>query len=195
MIGQHFLRIAYRRKPKKDSFLYRDTSKYLKDVYGDTLDLGGGPGYLYLYMNHKTYYVVQDMDYRLLSYGNVEIDRVMALAEEQVFRDGSFDNIIIHDAFHHFFDIDTSLQNIFKIVRKKVFFFEIKSEGVTGKAIILFEKLMGFPANFLDYKSLSDKIRKIKENANIEYHDMGKFRYLLKVVIDPSHIQDTSSLQ
>ncbi len=185
MIGQHLLRIIYRRRPGRHPLLYKETIKFLEEVEGDTLDVGGGPGYLYLYIKEKPYYVVQDIDYIMLTYGDPEIDRVQAAAEELVFRRGSFENIIIHDALHHFRDVNKTLSNIASIASKKIMIFEIELGTLTGKFIKYLELLLGFPGNFYKSMDLKKKIEKIFQDSRIDIVKMGRFRYLLKAVRQP----------
>ena len=183
MIGQHLLRFFYKKRPKPDSFMYRDTIKHLSNIDGDTLDLGGGPGYLYLYLPVKNYYVVQDIDYIMLSHGEADVDRVQAAAEEKVFRNGSFDNIIIHDALHHFNDVDETLYNVLAIARKTILIFEIELGKLVGKIIKLFELLLGFPGKFFKSEELARKVNEIDPRIKVEIVKMGKFRYLLRILL------------
>lgn len=185
MIGQHLLRFIYKKKPSPNSILYRDVIKFIDDIDGDVLDLGGGPGYLHLYLKQKTYYVVQDIDYVLLSYGDMDIDRVQAAAEERVFRADSFDNIIIHDALHHFRDIDKTIDNVVSLARGRIWIFEIELGSPTGKLIKVFEKLLGFPGNLFRSAYLSRAIKNRYSHLGIELVKMGRFRYLLKVYCQP----------
>ncbi len=185
MIGQHLLRFFYKKKPRPNSFIYRDTIKHLADIDGDTLDLGGGPGYLYLYLKVKPYYVVQDLDYVMLSYGDSDVDKVQAAAEEEVFRKGAFDYIIIHDALHHFHNVELALRNATSISKKEIYIFEIELDKLLGKIIKVFELLLGFPGNFYKSKELVEKIREINSGLKIEIVKMGKFRYLLRALHQP----------
>ena len=185
MIGQHLLRLAYRRRPSKDSFLYRDAVKHISKVRGDILDMGGGPGYIYNFLGGNRYYVVLDIDYKLLSYGDDNIDKVLAMAEEKVLRDKSFDVVIIHDALHHFKDVDKALSNSIGIAREKIFIFEIEAGKISGKIIKMFEKLLGFPGNFISSDELYRKVGRFK-CIKVKMEKLDGLRYLIKIVRIPS---------
>ena len=193
MIGQHLLRLAYRRRPSRNSFLYRDTVKYLGGLEGDVLDLGGGPGYLYYFLGMKPYYVVQDIDFKMLQYGDTNIDRVQAMAEESVFREGSFDNIIIHDALHHFFDIEKSLLHAIRTMKRYIYIFEIEAGRILGKVIKLFEKVLGFPGNFVSSESLIHLLSKYNRCIECKKIDIDGLRYLIKISRIPNCNGGTSS--
>lgn len=185
MIGQRILRLIYRRRPSPKSIFYKETINYIMDLDGDTLDLGGGPGNLHLFIREKCYYVVQDIDFKMLSYGDQSIDKVLAPAEEKTFRNDVFDYIIIHDALHHFHDVDHVLNSIYGLSRKSILIFEIDLENMIGKFIKYLEILLGFPGNFYSSKKLIEKIRELKLGSISEVIKIGRFKYLIRVNPQP----------
>ncbi len=176
MIGQHLLRLAYR-KPPKESIFYGEAGKILSYEEGNVLDLGGGPGYLSRYIR-ECYYVVQDIDYKLLSYGSEAIDRVLAPAEERVFREACFDTVIMHDALHHFSDVDRALENAHTVSRGRIYIFEFDPGSIIGRFIWLFEKLLGFPGNFYRPEELKKKVGRLCPET--DFRRLDRFRYLVK---------------
>ncbi len=179
MIGQHLLRLVYRRPPPRKALFYGEAVKELREEEGDILDVGGGPGYLSMFIENPCYYVVQDIDYKLLSYGDDKLDRVCAPAETQVFREKSFDVVLMHDALHHFMDVDKAVENAVKICRGRLLIFEFDTDGCLGRFIKIFERVVGFPANFLRPDELSEKVA----NAgcpHTSFRRLDKLRYLVK---------------
>ncbi|HIE37233.1 TPA: class I SAM-dependent methyltransferase [Candidatus Geothermarchaeota archaeon] len=185
MIGQRILRIIYKKRPNPNSILYRETVDHIRDIDSDTLDLGGGPGYLHLFIKEKCYYVVQDIDFKVLSYGDHLIDKVLAPAEEKIFRDNTFNYIIIHDALHHFQDIDQVFKSIYGISKKYILIFEVELGNLIGKFIKYLEILLGFPGNFYSSKELIRMVQDSKLGSISEVIKTGRFRYLIKVDTQP----------
>jgi len=179
MIGQHLLRLVYRRPPPRKDFIYGDAAKELSMEEGDIVDIGGGPGYISMYLPRKVYYVVQDIDYKLLSYGAEYVDKVLAPAEERVFREKSFDVVLMHDALHHFTNPLASLRNAVTMCRGRLVIFEFNVDGLLGKIIKVFEKIVGFPGNFYKPDELSMMV--VEAGCpHTNYRVLDRLRYLVK---------------
>jgi demethylmenaquinone methyltransferase/2-methoxy-6-polyprenyl-1,4-benzoquinol methylase len=117
------------------------------------LDLGAGTGI----MSEFAYACRDDLQFTavdpaegMLKYSAEYIQTHKAYAETLPFDINSFDAILIGEALHHFIDIDTSIEEIVRVLKKegKLFIYDFDSSTFMGKLICRVEKILGEPGNF-----------------------------------------------
>ncbi len=182
MIGQVLLRILYRRVPVE---YYGEPARGLRG-YSRVLDLGGGNGALYRALGCREYYVVLDVDEQLASMApsTVCTERVVGDSQRLPLRsEGWRGAIVFHDSLHHFEDPVGALREAARVLREgAVMVYDYSARGVRGRLLYLFEKLLGFPARFLDPGEASKPLR--EAGLEVIVVDNG-FSYRLVAVKKP----------
>jgi SAM-dependent methyltransferase len=162
-IANHILRLLYTRILSEDKIEYRVVKNEVGELEGVIVDLGGGPGYIEKVISQKGggYIIDVDIDFYLLREGSIDIDKVMASADDKIFRDNSIDHVIIHDAFHHFANQDRVLKNYIEMTGRCIHIIDYDSSRMGGKLLNIFEKLIGFKSRFPNIKNLIKDISQL----------------------------------
>ncbi|MHB0979074.1 MAG: class I SAM-dependent methyltransferase [Thermoleophilia bacterium] len=120
---------------------------------GSLLDLGGGTGGLAARLAGALHAEVTILDPTPEMLARVPAHPALTVrlgvAEAAPFPDGSFDAVLVSDAFHHFRDLDRSVAEMVRVTRPGggLLILEIDPSG-WRRLIVLVERLVGEPANF-----------------------------------------------
>lgn len=123
---------------------------------GTLLDVGGGTGALAgkLARALQAQVTVLDPTAEMLRYvpGDGPVRAVQGTAEAMPFADGSFDALIVTDAFHHFRDQPGAVCEFARVVRPGglVVVVELDPRGLVMRLIVLGERLLGEPGAFFE---------------------------------------------
>lgn len=184
MIGKFLLRCLYRYAPLSIyDFLVKNIT-----IRGIILDAGGGSGgvlkALELRNMHHTIegYILLDPDIGLLRIAryrrSILLDIIAGIAECPPLRSNVIDNIIIHDALHHFKEPATALASLTKLLREdgSLIIVDYDRSYSFVKVLVLIEKLIGFPSNFLKLGELIKLLKNIGLRVN---KLLGGYNFLL----------------
>jgi len=128
------------------------------------LDLGAGTGimseFAYTCRNDLQFTAVDPAE-GMLKYSAEYIETHKAYAETLPFEKDRFDAILIGEALHHFSDIERSINEIVRVLKKegKLFIYDFDSSTVLGKIICRAEKILGEPGNFFTPNALEEKLK------------------------------------
>ncbi len=183
-LSQHILRIIYRKFMHSTPKVYNLMEDELEGLYGTVVDLGGGPGLLIplLFRKGATYVIDVDIDFEMLRVSTYDFDKVVADATDLIFREGSIEYVVIHDALHHFRYPVLTLGNYLGILRKCMFIVDIDANKRLGKFIAYLEKIMGFPSKFFGVDDLIKTLRKIK-SVHIRYTQRRSPNFFMEVCL------------
>lgn len=123
------------------------------------LDIGAGTGimseFAYACRNDLKFIAVDPAE-GMLKFSAEYIQTHKAYAEKLPFEEGSFEAILIGEALHHFSDVEKSMQEIVRILKKEgnLFIYEFDSSTFMGKSLCSIEKIFGEPGNFFPPKVL-----------------------------------------
>ena len=117
------------------------------------LDLGAGTGMMseFAYGCRKDLlFTAVDPAEGMLKYSAAYIQTHKAYAETLPFEKHSFEAILIGEALHHFEDIEKSIEEIVRVLKKrgKLFIYDYDSNTFIGGVICRIEKMLGEPGNF-----------------------------------------------
>lgn len=121
--------------------------------HASVLDLGAGTGI----MSEFAYTCRDDLQFTavdpaegMLKFSAEYIETHKGHAETLPFEEDSFEAILIGEALHHFTDIEKSIEEIVRVLKKegKLFIYEFDSSTFMGKMICRVEKILGEPGNF-----------------------------------------------
>ncbi len=125
------------------------------------LDLGAGTGM----MSEFAYSCREDLQFTavdpaegMLKYSADYIQTHQGHAERLPFEENCFDVILIGEALHHFSNIETSIEEIVRVLKKegKLFIYDFDSSTFMGKLICKAEKILGEPGNFFTPRALEE---------------------------------------
>ncbi len=128
---------------------------FLKPVSNDALvlDLGAGTGI----MSEFAYACRDDLQFTavdpaegMLKFSAEYVETHKANAEALPFEAERFEAILIGEALHHFQDVDKSMQEMVRVLKKegRLFIYDFDSSTFMGKNICKMEKILGEPGNF-----------------------------------------------
>ncbi|GIU00197.1 hypothetical protein TSL6_07030 [Sulfurovum sp. TSL6] len=121
--------------------------------HASVLDLGAGTGI----MSEFAYACRDDLQFTaldpsegMLKFSAEYIQTHKGHAETIPFEEDSFEAILIGEALHHFTDIEKSIDEIVRVLKKegKLFIYDFDSSTFMGKLICRVEKILGEPGNF-----------------------------------------------
>jgi demethylmenaquinone methyltransferase/2-methoxy-6-polyprenyl-1,4-benzoquinol methylase len=86
---------------------------------GSLLDIGGGTGRVAAALQgHIDHIVVVDLSHGMLSQAHKKnLDALQCYSEKLCFPDGTFDRIIMADAFHHIIDGKTTVSEMWRVLK------------------------------------------------------------------------------
>ncbi|MET1101067.1 MAG: methyltransferase domain-containing protein [Pyrodictiaceae archaeon] len=155
MLGQSLLRIIYR-KPSGLRAHYRKIASIIEERRV-ILDSGGGSGGLYVALEEEPeYYILLDPDVKLASRmtRSCRSEAVVAVAENTPLRPLAVDATVLNDSLHHFNAPVIGLLEALRVTRKCIYIRDYVAKGL-GRVIAFAEKLMGFPASFVELEILA----------------------------------------
>ena len=120
-------------------------------TYSEVIEVSGYVGNFRVKILKKPRYVIED---KCTACGDCE--KVCASACFYPFRERVFDVVVFHDSLHHFINPFKALREVSKIVKcnGRVMIFDFDKASLTVKLLALAEKLIGFPASFINLKHL-----------------------------------------
>ncbi len=140
---------------------------FLKPVskHARVLDLGAGTGIMseFAYAcRDDLHFTAVDPAEGMLKFSAEYIQTHKAHAEELPFEVESFEVILIGEAFHHFQDINKSMQEVVRVLKKegRLFIYDFDSSTFMGKSICRIEKILGESGNFF----APEELKKILES-------------------------------
>lgn len=146
---------------------------FLKPVSNDAsvLDLGAGTGI----MSEFAYACRDDLQFTavdpaegMLKFSAEYVETHKANAEALPFEAESFEAILIGEALHHFQDVDKSMQEMVRVLKKegRLFIYDFDSSTFMGKNICRMEKILGEPGNFF----APEVLKQILESYDFSVH-------------------------
>ena len=146
---------------------------FLKPVSNDAsvLDLGAGTGI----MSEFAYACRDDLQFTavdpaegMLKFSAEYVETHKANAEALPFEAERFEAILIGEALHHFQDVDKSMQEMVRVLKKegRVFIYDFDSSTFMGKNICRVEKILGEPGNFF----APEVLKQILESYDFSVH-------------------------
>jgi demethylmenaquinone methyltransferase/2-methoxy-6-polyprenyl-1,4-benzoquinol methylase len=117
------------------------------------LDLGAGTGIMseFAYTcRDDLHFTAVDPAEGMLKFSAEYIQTHKAHAEALPFDDASFEAILIGEALHHFQDVEKSIQEMVRVLRKegRLFIYDFDSSTFLGNSLCRVEKILGEPGNF-----------------------------------------------
>ena len=149
---------------------------------GRILDLGGGTGELagLLAAEMDSSVTILDSSPQMLRYahGRVGVLPMQGDAASMPFADGSFDAVVVCDAFHHFVRRDEAAREMARVVRPggAVLVAEIDPRPLGTRVTAAVERLLGEPGSFLSPEDMERLFRRLGVEGRSEAQ--GKASYL-----------------
>lgn len=152
------------------------------------LDLGAGTGV----MSEFAYACREDLQFTavdpaegMLKFSAEYIKTHKAHAERLPFEVDSFEAILIGEALHHFNDVDKSLQEIVRVLKKegRLFIYDFDSSTFMGKIICMVEKILGEPGNFFPPEVLKQILE--SHGFSVDISQYG-WRYTISAQLESS---------
>ena len=129
------------------------------------MDLGAGTGI----MSEFAYACRSDLQFTavdpaegMLKFSAEYVQTHNASAEALPFEPESFEAIMIGEALHHFQDVDKSMQEMVRVLKKegRLFIYDFDSSTFIGKFLCMVEKILGEPANFFAPDMLKEMLER-----------------------------------
>ncbi len=156
--------------------------------HAPVLDLGAGTGI----MSEFAYACRDDLQFTavdpaegMLKFSAEYIETHKAHAETLPFEEDSFEAILIGEALHHFNDVDMSLQEIVRVLKKegRLFIYDFDSSTFMGKIICMVEKILGEPGNFFPPEVLKEILE--SQGFSVDISQYG-WRYTISAQLQSS---------
>jgi len=131
--------------------------------YAPVLDLGAGTGIMseFAYVcRDDLHFTAVDPAEGMLKFSAKYIQTHQAHAEALPFDTESFEVVMIGEALHHFQDVDKSMKEIVRVLKKegRLFIYDFDSSTFMGKNICRMEKIFGEPGNFFPPEVLKQRL-------------------------------------
>ena len=150
------------------------------------LDVGAGTGMMSEFA-HKCRgdlkLVAVDPAEGMLKYAPAYLQTHIAPAEALPFEDDSFDMLLMGESLHHFRDIELSLQEVKRVLKKdgKLFIYDFDVSTFRGNAICKIEKLLGEPAHFYEPNALKKILEGYGFSVEVSHF---QWRYVLRAYLE-----------
>jgi ubiquinone/menaquinone biosynthesis C-methylase UbiE len=162
---------------------------FLKPVSNDAsvLDLGAGTGI----MSEFAYACRDDLQFTavdpaegMLKFSAEYVETHRANAEALPFEAERFEAILIGEALHHFQDVDKSMQEMVRVLKKegRLFIYDFDSSTFMGKNICRMEKILGEPGNFFAPEVLKQILESYGFSVDISQYG---WRYTIAAQLEP----------
>ena len=139
------------------------------------LDIGSGTGMMcelaYACRDDLSFVAVDPAE-GMLKHSPEYVEVHKASAEGLPFEENSFDVILMGEALHHFRDVDESLAETVRVLKKegKLFIYDFNVNTFMGKSICRGEKLLGEPGNFFEPKVLKSILETYGFSVEVKQH-------------------------
>lgn len=164
------LSLVYRLMPRGT---YRRLAIEVDTCGGPTIDIGGGPGLLGRYLS--SYYVDVDPEIALLREASrrPKSDEVLGVGEALPIRGGSAGFVVLMDTLHHTLEPDRVLEESTRVLAPGgcIEILDVDSSSKLSRPLIIIERLLGYPARFMNTSSILDVLTKLY--LNVEIVDKG----------------------
>jgi len=146
------------------------------------LDIGSGTGMLCKFgyaCCDDLKYVAIDPAEGMMKYAKSYVETHIATAEALPFEKDSFDALMMGESLHHLRDIDVSLRECARVLKKdgKLFIYDFNIDSFMGKSICRGEKLLGEPGHFFTPEDLVYKLSSFGFLSQITKHS---WRYTIQ---------------
>jgi len=151
------------------------------------LDLGAGTGI----MSEFAYACRDDLQFTavdpaegMLKFSAEYVETHRANAEALPFEAERFEAILIGEALHHFQDVDKSMQEMVRVLKKegRLFIYDFDSSTFMGKNICRMEKILGEPGNFFAPEVLKQILESYGFSVDISQYG---WRYTIAAQLEP----------
>lgn len=154
-------------------------------VKGRLLDAAGGTGrHSVLLKTLADSLVVCDLSYPMLrvARNGKGLDAVVARIEGLPFPDGSFDRILMVDAFHHLSDQQGAIRELCRVLRPdgKMVIEEPDIRRPVVKMVCLFERLLFMESRFLAPETLMGRMQSMDMKATL----VGRDRFRAWILVE-----------
>lgn len=127
------------------------------------LDLGAGTGIMSEFAHacrDDLQFTAVDPAEGMLKFTAGYIQTHNAHAEALPFDASRFEAILIGEALHHFQDVDKSIEEMVRVLKKegKLFIYDFDSSTFIGRILCRVERLLGEPGNFFSPEALKEKL-------------------------------------
>jgi len=185
-IGEILLQILY---TNVNNEFYRDILENIDHRVGVVIDLGGGTGAVIQALIDEGKVLPQnsiiiDPHIGLHKIGvrkNINVSRIVGVAEHLPIRDNAANAVIMHDALHHFEKPIKGIEETCRVIVKggRIYIYDYDLTSFSTKLLRIIEKLMGFPGNFFKIHDLLNVFSKLKCRGRIAKYSHGEFLMIM----------------
>ncbi len=162
-LGFIFSKVAKNIYPEEIQYQLKELLEEKSDL--NILDIGAGTGALsdFVYkIVPASRFLCIDPAFGMLKYAPEYTFKTVGVAENLPVKNNNIDLVLIGEAVHHFRDVEKSLKEVKRVLKKGgiLFIFDFDVSQFKGKMIYFFEKLLGEPGNFFSPSDLSILLQK-----------------------------------